>query len=117
MAATNGLIQFSNAGGGLTSVSMFFAGSDAVGSNIRLNGNGLATATSNPTFRLPNQVTAMKITAGPATGTVKLWWGNHPVGFFNLADHQPANQANNYIPLNLPAGSEIMVEVIAACAA
>lgn len=117
MAATVGLIQFRNAAGGLTSVSMYFAGSDAVGSNIRLNKNGIATSTSNVYARLDNQVSAMKLIAGPATGTIKLWWGSHPVGFFNLADHQAANTANDYIPLNLPAGAEISVEVIATCAA
>jgi hypothetical protein len=117
MAATNGMLQFANAGGGLTSVSMYFAGSDAVGSNIRLNKNGIATSTSNVYAKLDNQISAVKVIAGPATGTIKLWWGSHPVGFFNLADHQAGNTANNYIPLNLPAGAEISVEVIATCAA
>lgn len=117
MAATTGMLQFANAGGGLTSVSMYFAGGDAVGSNIRLNKNGIATSTSNVYAKLDNQVSAVKVIAGPATGTIKLWWGSHPVGFFNLADHQAGNTANSYIPLNLPAGAEISVEVIATCAA
>ena len=117
MGETNGILQFSNAGGGLTSVSMYFAGSDAVGSNIRLNKNGIATSTSNVYAKLDNQISALKVIAGPASGTIKLWWGSHPVGFFDLADHQAGNTANNYIPLNLPAGAEISVEVIATCAA
>lgn len=117
MAATIGMLQFANAGGGLTSVSMYFAGGDAVGSNIRLNKNGIASSTSNVYAKLDNRVSAVKVIAGPATGTIKLWWGSHPVGFFNLADHQAGNTANCYIPLNLPAGAEISVEVIATCAA
>jgi hypothetical protein len=55
--------------------------------------------------------------SGPETGAIKIWWENHPVGFFDLSDHQAGNQANNFIPLNLPAGAKVMVEVIGTCAA
>ena len=117
MGATNGLLTFTNVGGGVTTVSMYFAGSDAVGKFLSLSTTGIAPASGATQAVLPAQVNAMKLVAGPATGAIKLWWENHPVGFFDLADHQAGNTANNFIPLNLPAGAKIMVEVIGVCAA
>ena len=74
-------IRHTNPAQGVTMVSCYFAGADAVGYIVPVLLGGAAAATSPTEFRIPAQG-VIEFISGPATGTLQLWVNGQPTPIF-----------------------------------
>jgi hypothetical protein len=70
MAATTGVVLFRGRSGAMYSLSIYHAGSDAIGVNLPCTFNGAASATSPTDFQLPEPCVIERYFPTAATGQV-----------------------------------------------